>query len=74
MIWNVSQDGKMLIYRNAITALVKGRGSLGLHASRDHLAVFEFQCRYQKTALLSVISFNPSEILVISDIRKYQKD
>lgn len=71
MIWNVSQDGKMLIYRNAITALVKGRGSLGLHASRDHLAVFEFQCRYQKTALLSVISFRPSEILVISDIQSF---
>lgn len=71
MEWNVSRDGKMLIYRNAITALVKGRGSLGLHVSRDHLAVFEFQCRYQKTVVLSVVSFNSSERFVISDIKSF---
>ena len=58
----------MIIYRNAITAFVRSQGSLGSFATRDHLAVFEFQCRYRRTAVLSVVSFNPSEILVISDI------
>ena len=70
MRWNVSEDGKMIVYRNAITALVRTQETLGSHATRDHQAIFEFQCRYRRRAVLSVVSFNPSKVYVITDIGK----
>jgi len=68
MTWNLSADGKMIVYSNAITALARTQKTLGLHATRDHLAVFEFQCRYKRRAVLSLVSFDPSKILVVTDI------
>ena len=68
MTWNVSEDGKMIVYGNAITALVRSQNTLGSYATRDHQAVFEFQCRYKRRAVLSVVSFDPSKIFVVTDI------
>lgn len=68
MTWNLSADGEMIVYSNAITALVRTQKTLGLHATRDHQAVFEFQCRYKRKAVLSVVSFDPSKIFVVTDI------
>lgn len=68
--WNLSADDMMIVYSNAITALVRTQKTLGLYASRDHQAVFEFQCRYKRKAVLSVVSFNPSKIFVITDAGK----
>ncbi len=70
MSWNISEDGKMIVYRNAITALVRSQNTLRSYATRDHEAVFEFQCRYKRRALLSVVSFDPSKIFVVTDIGK----
>ena len=66
--WSLSADGNMIIYSNAITALVRSQKKLGFFATRDHEAVFEFQCRYKRKAVLSVVSFNPSKIFVVTDI------
>ena len=68
--WNLSVDGKMIVYSNAITALVRTQTKLGLHATRDHEAVFEFQCRYKRRAVLSMVSFDPSKIFVVTDVGK----
>ena len=70
MTWNLSADDKMIVYSNAITALVHARKTLGSYASRDHQAVFEFQCRYKRRAVLSVVSFDPSKIVVVTDVGK----
>ncbi|XP_020601990.1 deleted in malignant brain tumors 1 protein-like isoform X3 [Orbicella faveolata] len=71
MTWNLSADGEMIVYSNAITALVRTQKTLGLHATRDHQAVFEFQCRYKRKAVLSVVSFDPSKIFVVTDIEAF---
>ncbi|XP_078381577.1 ZP domain-containing protein-like isoform X2 [Oculina patagonica] len=71
MAWNISEDGKMIVYRNAITALVRSQNTLGSYATRDHEAVFEFQCRYKRRAVLSVVSFDPSKIFVVTDIESF---
>ena len=68
MTWDLSADDKMIVYTNAITALVRTQKTLGLYASRDHQAVFEFQCRYKRRAVLSVVSFDPSKIFVVTDV------
>lgn len=69
--WNLSADDMMIVYSNAITALVRTQKTLGLFASRDHQAVFEFQCRYKRRAVLSVVSFDPSKIFVVTDVEAF---
>ena len=66
----VSKDGKMIVYRNAIYADVKSKHAIGLYATRDHQAVFEFQCRYNRRKVISTVSFDPSKLYIISDIGK----
>ena len=66
----VSTDGKMIVYRNAICADVINKYSIGLYATRDHQAVFEFQCRYKRRTVLSTVSFDPSKLYIITDLGK----
>lgn len=60
----------MIIYRNAITIPVRSQSRLGSYATRDHQAVFEFQCSYRRRAVLSAVSFDSSKIFVVTDIGK----
>ena len=60
----------MIIYRNAIYADIQSKGMIGSGVTRDHQAVFEFQCRYKRRAVLSSVSFDPSKLLIITDIGK----
>ena len=66
----VSEDGEMIVYRNAIYADIQSKGMIGSRVTRDHQAVFEFQCRYKRRAVLSSVSFDPSKRLIITDIGK----
>lgn len=66
----VSKDKEMIVYGNAIFADVRNKKSFDSYATRAHQAVFEFQCRYKRRAVLSTVSFDPSKLLIITDIGK----
>lgn len=55
---NYSSDGRYIIYYNQIT--MKPSTKSGDLITRDHDAVFEFECRYHRTAVMSVVHFTPS--------------
>ena len=65
-----SNDGKSIIYRNAIYADVRKKKLIGSYATRDHQAVFMFQCLYKRRMVLSSVSFNSSKIFIITDLGK----
>lgn len=69
-----SMDGKMIVYHNAIHLDVKTKRMIGFPFTRDHQAVFEFQCRFKKRAVLSSMLFDhaaASKLLVITDIQSF---
>ncbi|XP_068685214.1 ZP domain-containing protein-like isoform X2 [Montipora capricornis] len=69
-----SMDGKMIVYHNAIHLDVKSKRVTGFPFTRDHQAVFEFQCRFKKRAVLSSILVDHaavSKLLVITDIQSF---
>lgn len=66
-----SKDGRMIVYSNAIHAVVRSKKSIGPYATRDHQAVFEFHCRYNRRAIISIVSFDPSKMLIVTDIGKH---
>lgn len=65
-----SKDGEMIVYNNAIHLDVKSKDMVGSSLTRDHQAVFEFQCRFKKRALLSALSFEASNRVIVTDMGK----
>ena len=66
MTRNTSEDDQEVVYQNAIHFNVK-RAPLGSYVTRDYEAVFVFQCRYKRLAILSTISFNPARVYVVTN-------
>lgn len=65
-----SEDGQMIVYDNAIHLDVKSKGNIGPSLTRDHQAVFEFQCRFKKRKVLSVLQFKASKRVIVTDMGK----
>ena len=66
-----SEDGKMIVYDNAIHFDVKSKDNIGSSLTRDHQAVFEFQCRFKKRVVLSALHFKASKRVTVTDIGKW---
>lgn len=60
---NYSSDGRYVIYYNQINLQKKTNGGDGL-ITRDHQAVFEFECRYHRRMVMSVVHYNPARATV----------
>ncbi|XP_029184050.2 ZP domain-containing protein-like isoform X1 [Acropora millepora] len=66
-----SEDGQMIVYDNAIHLDVKSKGNIGSSLTRDHQAVFEFQCRFKKRKVLSALQFKASKRVIVTDMESF---
>lgn len=66
---NYSNDGRYLIYYNQVIMKLK-KYKPGDVITRDHLAVFDFECRYHRRTVMSVVHFNPARGTVYSEAGK----
>ena len=62
---NFSKDGKWILYRNVIHIDSEKHQPIGSHVTRDQQMAFEFRCSYRRKALVSAVSFNSSNVVVI---------
>ncbi|KAK3741096.1 hypothetical protein QZH41_013929, partial [Actinostola sp. cb2023] len=60
---NVSDDGKYLVYHNAITGDLVAPTTETL-ITREHTAVMPFQCSYEKVVVLSVHAYTPRRAVI----------
>lgn len=62
---NYSGDGRYIIYYNQVVMKLK-KSKPGDVITRDHMARFDFSCKYHRKMVMSVVHFNPSRGQVYS--------
>lgn len=67
---NYSKDGRYIIYYNHVILQRKSNEKSAV-ITRHHEAVFEFECRYRRSTIMSVVNYSPARATVYTSTGTY---